>query len=128
MCIRDRYDTDQYKNKVNAVVFENIRHQSLKYFSRILNARTALHSSAGSTHSAAHRSWHYDSPPFSSKSPPPVWVWASYTLSLIHSCFGKLDATDDEVIAAAKLANADTFIRQLPDGYNTVLTLSLIHI
>ncbi len=36
--------------------------------------------------------------------------------------FGKLDATDDEVIAAAKLANADTFIRQLPDGYHTVLT------
>ena len=36
--------------------------------------------------------------------------------------FGKLDATDEEVIAAAKLANADTFIRQLPDGYNTVLT------
>lgn len=36
--------------------------------------------------------------------------------------FGKLDATDDEVIAAAKLANADAFIRQLPDGYNTVLT------
>ena len=36
--------------------------------------------------------------------------------------FCKLDATDDEVIAAAKLANADTFIRQLPDGYNTVLT------
>lgn len=36
--------------------------------------------------------------------------------------FGKLDATDEEVIAAAKLANADGFIRQLPDGYNTVLT------
>lgn len=36
--------------------------------------------------------------------------------------FGKLDATDSEVIAAAKLANADKFIRQLPDGYNTVLT------
>ncbi|MCM1101874.1 MAG: ABC transporter ATP-binding protein/permease [Clostridium sp.] len=36
--------------------------------------------------------------------------------------FGKLDATDAEVIAAAKLANADGFIRQLPDGYNTVLT------
>lgn len=36
--------------------------------------------------------------------------------------FGKLDATDEEVIAAAKLANADTFIRQLPEGYNTVLT------
>lgn len=36
--------------------------------------------------------------------------------------YGKLYATDDEVYAAARLANADTFIRQLPDGYNTVLT------
>lgn len=36
--------------------------------------------------------------------------------------YGKLDATDDEVYAAARLANADTFIRQLPYGYNTVLT------
>ena len=36
--------------------------------------------------------------------------------------YGKLDATDEEVIAAAKLANADLFIRQLPDGYQTVLT------
>ncbi len=36
--------------------------------------------------------------------------------------FGNLEATDEEVIAAAKLANADGFIRQLPDGYNTVLT------
>ena len=36
--------------------------------------------------------------------------------------YGKLDATDDEIYAAARLANADTFIRQLPDGYNTVLT------
>ena len=36
--------------------------------------------------------------------------------------YGQLDATDDEVYAAARLANADTFIRQLPDGYNTVLT------
>ena len=36
--------------------------------------------------------------------------------------YGKLDATDYEVYAAARLANADTFIRQLPDGYNTVLT------
>ena len=36
--------------------------------------------------------------------------------------YGKLDATDEEVYAAAKLANADTFIRQLPDGYNTILT------
>ena len=36
--------------------------------------------------------------------------------------YGKLDATDDEVMAAARLANADTFIRHLPDGYNTMLT------
>lgn len=36
--------------------------------------------------------------------------------------YGRLDATDDEVIAAAKLANADAFIRQLPEGYNTKIT------
>jgi ATP-binding cassette subfamily B protein len=36
--------------------------------------------------------------------------------------YGKLDATDEEVYAAARLANADTFIRQLPDGYQTVLS------
>ena len=36
--------------------------------------------------------------------------------------YGRLDATDEECIAAAKLANADHFIRQLPDGYNTMLT------
>ena len=35
--------------------------------------------------------------------------------------YGKLDATDEEVIAAAKLANADSFIRRLPQGYNTLL-------
>jgi len=35
--------------------------------------------------------------------------------------YGRLDATDDEVIAAAKLAAADTFIERLPDGYQTVL-------
>ena len=35
--------------------------------------------------------------------------------------YGKLDATDEECIAAAKLANADGFIRMLPQGYNTVL-------
>ena len=35
--------------------------------------------------------------------------------------FGRLDATDEECIAAAKLANADSFIRRLPDGYDTVL-------
>lgn len=36
--------------------------------------------------------------------------------------FGRLQATDEEVIAAAKLANADGFIRQLPNGYDTVIT------
>ena len=36
--------------------------------------------------------------------------------------YGKLDATDEECIAAAKLANADSFIRRLPDGYQTKLT------
>ena len=35
--------------------------------------------------------------------------------------YGKLDASDEEVYKAAKLANADTFIQQLPEGYNTVL-------
>ena len=36
--------------------------------------------------------------------------------------YGKLDATDEECIEAAKLANADGFITRLPDGYNTMLT------
>ena len=36
--------------------------------------------------------------------------------------YGRLDATDEECIAAAKLSNADAFIRNLPDGYQTVLT------
>jgi ATP-binding cassette subfamily B protein len=36
--------------------------------------------------------------------------------------FGRLDATDEEVIAAAKLANADGFIRRLPQGYQTILS------
>ena len=36
--------------------------------------------------------------------------------------YGKLDATEEEVHAAAKLANADGFIRRLPQGYNTMLT------
>ena len=36
--------------------------------------------------------------------------------------YGKLDATDEECIKAAKLANAHDFIKRLPDGYNTVLT------
>ena len=36
--------------------------------------------------------------------------------------FGRLDATDEEIEAAAKLANADDFIRRLPNGYDTMLT------
>ena len=36
--------------------------------------------------------------------------------------YGRLDATDEECIAAAKLANADSFIRRLPEGYDTILT------
>ncbi len=36
--------------------------------------------------------------------------------------YGRLDATDEECVAAAKLANADSFIRRLPDGYDTMLT------
>ena len=36
--------------------------------------------------------------------------------------YGKLDATDEECIAAAKLAHADSFITRLPDGYNTMIT------
>ena len=36
--------------------------------------------------------------------------------------YGKIDATDEEVIEAAKLANADSFIRHLPEGYDTMLT------
>ena len=37
-------------------------------------------------------------------------------------CMGKPDATDEEVIAAAKSAHAHSFIKRLPDGYNTVIT------
>ena len=36
-------------------------------------------------------------------------------------CMGKPDATDEEMIAAAKAVHADSFIRRLPDGYDTVL-------
>ena len=36
--------------------------------------------------------------------------------------YGNLDATDEECMAAARLANANGFIERLPDGYNTVLT------
>lgn len=36
--------------------------------------------------------------------------------------YGRLEATDEECIAAARLANADSFIKRLPEGYNTMLT------
>ncbi|HEV2067795.1 MAG TPA: ATP-binding cassette domain-containing protein, partial [Thermomicrobiales bacterium] len=36
--------------------------------------------------------------------------------------YGRLDATDEEIVAAARLANADQFIRRLPDGYDTELS------
>ena len=36
--------------------------------------------------------------------------------------YGRLDATDEECIQAAKLANADGFIRMLPDGYQTIIS------
>ena len=36
--------------------------------------------------------------------------------------YGRLDATDEEVVEAAKLANADSFIRRLPKGYDTMVT------
>ena len=36
--------------------------------------------------------------------------------------FGKLDATDEEIIAAAKIANAHSFIERLPQGYNTMVS------
>ena len=46
-----------------------------------------------------------------------------FTASVMENIrYGKLDATDEEVIAAAKLANADGFIKRLPEGYNTMLT------
>ena len=48
-----------------------------------------------------------------------VFLFAASILENIR--YGNPDATDDECIAAAKLANADHFIRMLPDGYNTVL-------
>ena len=46
-----------------------------------------------------------------------------FTGSVIDNIrYGKLNATDDEIISACKLANADYFINNLPDGYNTILT------
>ena len=46
-----------------------------------------------------------------------------FSMSVLENIrYGRLDATDEEVEAAAKLANADGFIRRLPQGYDTVLT------
>ena len=42
--------------------------------------------------------------------------------------YGRLKASDEEVKEAARIANADSFIRRLPEGYQTMLYLSLIHI
>ncbi|MDY5991968.1 MAG: ATP-binding cassette domain-containing protein, partial [Oscillospiraceae bacterium] len=42
--------------------------------------------------------------------------------------YGKLDATDEEIVAAAKLANASSFIEKLPDGYDTILNADGVNI
>ena len=42
--------------------------------------------------------------------------------------YGKLDATDEEVIAAAKLANAHSFVEKLPDGYETEIRADAVNI
>ena len=49
-----------------------------------------------------------------------TWLFKGTIMENIR--YGKLDATDEEVYAAAKLANADSFITKLSDGYNTMLT------
>jgi len=48
-------------------------------------------------------------------------TWLSAGTVKENIAFGRPEATDDEIIAAAKAAHADSFIRRLPDGYNTVL-------
>ena len=56
-----------------------------------------------------------------------VIAWKTYACMMFTGSvmenirFGRLEATDEEVIAAAKLANAHEFIVKLPDGYDTVL-------
>ena len=49
-----------------------------------------------------------------------TWLFKGTIMENIR--YGRLDATDEECIAAAKLANADGFVKRLPDGYNTMLT------
>ncbi len=48
-------------------------------------------------------------------------TWLSAGTVKENIAFGRPEATDDEIVAAAKAAHADSFIRRLPDGYNTVL-------
>ena len=48
-----------------------------------------------------------------------TWLFQGTIMENIR--YGRLDATDEEVIAAAKAAHADSFIRQLPDGYQMEL-------
>ncbi len=48
-----------------------------------------------------------------------TWLYNSTIMENIR--YGKLDATDEEVIAAAKAAHVDTFVHMLPDGYNMIL-------
>jgi len=48
-------------------------------------------------------------------------TWLSAGTVKENISFGRPEATEDEIIAAAKAAHADSFIRRLPDGYNTVL-------
>ncbi|MBQ9781148.1 MAG: ABC transporter ATP-binding protein [Clostridia bacterium] len=48
-------------------------------------------------------------------------TWLSAGTVKENIAFGRPEATDDEIIAAAKAAHADSFIRRLPDGYNTIL-------
>lgn len=48
-----------------------------------------------------------------------TWLFSGTIMENLR--YGKLDATDEEVYAAAKLAQADHFIKTLPDGYNTIL-------
>ena len=50
---------------------------------------------------------------------PETWLFQGTIFENIR--YGRLDATDEEVIAAAKAAHADSFIRQLPDGYQMEL-------
>ena len=49
-------------------------------------------------------------------------IWLKAGTIRENICYGKPDATDEEVIAAAKAAHAHSFIRRLPNGYDTVIT------